>query len=245
MKKYSLKRVLPYVTALTLIPFTLTGCSKRSECEIPTRHVHKYVKEINKDIKITMYLDSEDLLNNGYSWTDDYLEITKDDESFYQKASWLFDGKENFPYLYSVMAGCHDYLMFYYEYTTVETYVTTNSKGKTETHTRTVHHSGWTNNPYDSNNTGKTRLYHHKFYGYRIINENGKYSLKKSPLVDDIRDIIDEYPYYYENCIDEVYKEFRFSKLQLPSLSPNDFDIFDHPDLTNTSYEKDVKKLTK
>lgn len=131
------------------------------------------------------------------------------------------------------MATHHDYLLFYYEYTTVESYTTTDSDGNVEIKTRTVHHDGWHSNPYDSDNTGKTRLYHHRYYGYRIVYKDGKFKVEQSPLVDDIREIINEYPYFSENCVTTVYEQFRFSEWELPYLSPEDFDIFVGPDLEN------------
>ena len=42
------------------------GCGKKSECEIPTRHVHKYTKGFSDGTTITKYLDSEYLNHFGY-----------------------------------------------------------------------------------------------------------------------------------------------------------------------------------
>ena len=139
------------------------------------------------------------------------------------------------------MSTVEDYLEFYYEYDTVEVRTRTTSEGKTETYTETVHHSGWHKNAYDSDNTGKVRLYHYKFHGYSVVYTDGKYKLVRSPLVDDIRDIIDDYPYYSETCAETVYQEFRFSKYQLPSLRPYDFDVFNHPDLSTSEIHPKTK----
>ena len=125
----------------------------------------------------------------------------------------------------------YDYLMFYYEYYTTETYTTTDEDGNVETHTRTVRHDGWHSNPYDSDNTGDVRLYHHQFFGYRVVNKNGKYVLDKSPLADDIRDVIEEYPYFPQDCVEEVYASYKFKRRELGKLRPEDFDDFEHPNL--------------
>lgn len=231
--KFDLKRVLPFALTATIL---LSGCSEKSECDIPTRHVHRYTKEISDDIIIESYFDDEHLtLWSGYNWNEDYIEINKVDEALYKLLNnkRLFDGATNWNYLFNVMASKKDYLMFYYYYTTIETYTTTDSDGKTTTHTRVVEHSGWHSNPYDSDNTGKTRLYHHRFYGYRVIYENGKFKLEQSPAVDDIREIINDYPYFSEDCVTEVYETFNFSKYELGKLSPEDFNTFKGPDLSN------------
>ena len=209
------------------------GCGKESECTIPSRHVHKYTRTMNNEIVIEKYLESEKLSNHSFVWNSEYIEITQDDAKLYEflNSKGLINGIANWSYLYNVMKDNHDYLMFYYEYDTVETYTTTDSEGRTQTHTRTVHHSGWHRNAKDSDNTGAVRLYHHRYYGYRIINNNGEYKLERSPNVDDIRDIIEDYPYYNVDCTTEVYEQFKFKKSQLKELNPDDFDVFKHPKL--------------
>lgn len=234
----------------SLIPFVLifcqllTGCVKKSECELPTRHVHRYTKPVTEDITLETYLDDERLTVNGYEWQSDYIEINKVDEELYKllKKYSLINGPENWDYFYNLMASQEDYLEFYYEYTTVETYTTTDSEGNVTVKTRLVHHDGWHRNPYDSDNTGRTRLYHHRFYGYMVVYEDGKFRVEQSPAVDDIRQVIGEYPYFKENCITKVYEEFRFSRSELPYLSPEDFDVFTGPDLTNPNLETGIAR---
>lgn len=236
MRRFTLKRMLPYALAASVV---LSGCGEKSECNIPASHVHKYTKQVTDDITIERYMENEHLGYAGYNWTEEYIEINKVDEEIYKLLNKysLFEGVNNWDYLYNRMANNHDYLMFYYEYYTTETYTTTDSDGKTTTHTRTVHHDGWHSNPNDSDNTGKTRLYHHRYYGYRIIFENGKFKVEKSPEVDDIREIINEYPYFSEDCDTVVYETFKFNRRELKYLSPEDFDTFVNPDLDNTSLE--------
>lgn len=243
MEKNISRKIMPYVLTLSMI---LSGCGEKSECELPSRHVHKYTKQISDDISIERYMDDERLKVYGYNWNQEYIEINKHDEEIYKiiEKRDLFDGITNWDYLYNEMATHHDYLMFYYHYTTTETYTTTDSEGNTHVKTRTKTHSGWTDNPNRAHNTGKTRLCHHRYYGYRIIYEDGKFKLEKSPLVDDIREIIYDYPYFQEDCIEEVYKEYDFNRNELDKLSPSDFDVFEGPDLSNKTIEK-VKVKTK
>lgn len=216
---------------------SLSGCGEKSNCEIPTSHVHLYTKDITNEISIHKYLNDEHLKNFGFTWHEDYIEVTKDDEDVFKllNSKNLFNGADNWDYLYYLMSNTHDYLEFYYYYTTTETYITVDEDGDTQVHTREVEHSGWTTNPYNTDNTGRVRLNHHRYFGYNIIRVNGKFKLQKSDEVDDVREILQDYPYVMEDCRIVVYKEFTFSKHELGNLSPNDFNVFANPDLSNNS----------
>lgn len=233
MSNKSKSELLSGLLALSML---LSGCGEKSDCEIPSRHVHRYIKQITEEITLEEYIDSEQINYHGYNWTNNYIEINKHDEQLYKvlNSKLLFNGIDNWDYLYNTMVqNNEDYLMFYYEYYTTETYTTTDSDGKTTIHTRRVRHDGWHRNANDSDNTGDVRLYHHRFYGYRVINKDGKYVLEQSPLVDDIRDIIYEYPYFREKCVEEVYAKYKFKISELRSLRAEDFDDFEHPNLEN------------
>lgn len=242
MNKSALKKVMPFALTATIL---LSGCGKKSGCEIPTSHVHKYTKVVTDDITIEAYFDDEHLNLSGYTWNADYIEINKVDEALYKAlySKGLFDGKTNWDYLYNQMAIHHDYLEFYYEYTAVESYTEVDSEGNTTVKTRTVEHDGWHTDPNDLNNTGKTRLNHHRYYGYRVIYKDGKFKLEQSPAVDDIREIIDDYPYFSEYCVTEVYKTFNFNRSELKYLSPDDFDTFTAPDLENPNLDTGISRI--
>lgn len=235
------------ISSAILLAILLNGCGKKAECDIPTQHVHRYVKEITDDIDIERYMEEEYLDIYGYKRCDDYIEITETDEKFYNllERNSLFVGKDNWDYLYYKMSNLHDYLKFYYEYDVVETRTVTDSEGNSHVETYTVHYDGWTDNPNNSDNTGKTRLYHHKYFGYRVVKNNNKFTLEKSPLVDDIREIIDEYPYLCERCEATVYKEFRFNRHKLNQLKPEDFDVFSQPNLESNELHPGNKTLIK
>ena len=227
------KKIIPTILMSSLL---LSGCSEKSDCDLPNRHVHLYTKNINNDIVISKYMDNEKLKVGNYDWNSNYIEITKEDEKIYKLLKNKFNGLDNFDYLYYLMENNKDYLEFYYEYYTNEIYYTTDGKGNMQMHTRLVHHDGWTEDPYYSNNTGRTRLNHYRYYGYRIVNKNNNYVLDKSHLVDDVRDIIFDYSFYDEKPYSIVSKEFEFNYYELPNLNVNDFyNEFEHPNLENKS----------
>lgn len=231
--KHKVVKIAPCALALSVF---LSSCvSVKSECQEINRHVHKYVKTVDGQIKIEKYLDDEHLNVWGYNWTDNIIELTSVDERYFKtlESKDLFLGTVNWDFLYYQMLTHPDYLEFYYEYDTVETYTTTDGEGHTQTHTRIVHHSGWTQDPNYWHNTGKVRLNHYRYYAYRVVNKDGVFSLEKSKEVDDIREVLEDYPYVSEGTLTEVCEYFHFWPSQLPSLSPSDFDTFDHPDLTN------------
>ena len=96
------------ISSLILGSFLLTGCGEKSECELPTRHVHKYIKNFSNGSAITKYLDSEDLDNFGYKWTDNYILVNKVDEKFYHEVANMFLGRDNWDYLYNLIAAQED-----------------------------------------------------------------------------------------------------------------------------------------
>lgn len=242
-RKYFYKS-LPLVLALSL---TLSGCGgEKSKCDIPSSHVHKFVKEFSDDLFIERFVDSEYLTLNGYKWCNDYLETNKFDEQVYKllNTKRLFDGESNWDYLFNEMASYHDYLMFCYEYYVNETYTTTDSEGNVEVKTRRVKKYDWHDNPYSLDNTGEVRFYHHRFSGYRVVRKNNKFVLEKSPYADDIREIIYEYPYFSESPVTEVYTTYYYSPFELGSLKVEDFDDYKSPDLEcEDLYDMSIRKL--
>ena len=242
MKKHYRKLLLP---AAIISSLALAGCGEKKECEIPTSHVHKYTKNITNDITITKYLKEEYASYWDYDWNPDYLEITKDDEKFFNSSRNLFQATDNWNYLYYLMKSKSDFLEYYYRYTTTETYTVTDSEGHTHLKSRTVIHSGWTDDPRYSHNTGEVRLGHYRYYSYSMEYKNGNYKRVRSPFVDDIREVLEDYPYCEEDCYDIVYDYFQFLTSQLPFLVLEQFDSFKHPDLSNTSIHLDSNKVLK
>ena len=234
MKKKASNKIITYLLALSL-SLSLSGCNEKSDCEIPSRHVHKYTKQVTEDLSIESYFDNEHLSFNGYDWNKEYVEINEKDEKIYKllNKNKLFKGTDNWTYLYNIMATHQDYLMFYYEYETVGIEWVFNSKGGGYARNVIETEDGWTDNPNYIHNTGSTLLYHPRYYGYRIIYKDGKYDLERSKAVDDIREIIEEYPYFSENCIEEITAEFEFAPEELPFISIDSINPFTGPDLSN------------
>ena len=241
MKNIKVKKVMPRIAALLFIPFIISGCTQRSDCELPSRHVHLYTMNTNKG-KVSTYLDNEALVYQRndwkgdaiirFNWNKDYMEITKEDEAFYRIKGDSFEGVNNWEYLFNTMKeNSKDYLEFYYHYTT-----TSYAKVGKTTVPQTHHHSGWDSDPEHRGVTGEVRLCHNRFYGYNIYLQNGQYVKVKSPLVDDIREIINDYPYFDSDCVETVYKEYDYTNDTsiLPKLKVSDFNYFNGPDLDNS-----------
>lgn len=235
-EKVNVRSIYLKILSLLSIPFILGGCSRKSDCDIKNLHVHKYYQNTSCGT-IYNYLNSEKVIKDNYIWTDDIIEVTKDDLDFYKTKGNLFYGRDNWGYLYNGMKGCHDYLEFYYYYEEDEDY--TDDEGNRKTRTET--YSGWTTNPYHRGVTGEVSLNHYRFFSYSIVRKNGKYIKVESPLVDDIRDVLDDYPYVPLKFAKVVYVTYRYSPSQLPYLKASDFSYFRGPDLDNRNVDKNVK----
>lgn len=224
--KPKVRKIYKQVLALIAIPFILTGC-KKADCSIPERHVHKYVGS-NKRGTITNYFDSEDekyedYYQDGhnqyfiYQRQDDYLEITKEDEEFYKAKGKMFKGEDNWDFLFSLMSGKKDHIEYCSE--------SDDGFGNASS-------SWFTSKPSGFN--GRIRIYHYRFCGHRLVYKDGKYINERSPFVDDIREIIDEYPYFEIDCYKQVYKEYEVDRDKLSSIRLEDYDEFQGPDLENS-----------
>jgi hypothetical protein len=238
MKNIKIYKLLPYLVAGSL---TLSGCGSEPSCGITNNsHVHLYTKEINDDITISKYKDSEQPVDfNNFHWNEEYIEINKIDEEFYRELSnnGLFNGIDNFDYLYYEMSNNEDYLEYNYTYTTTETYYTYDDKGNPIPHTKTVEHDdGWTKNKMHSDKTGKVRLCHYMYYSYRLIYKDGRVTVTRCPYEDDIRQHLKDYPYVSLDNSTIEKKTYKFMKYQLLSLDVEDFyEETGHPDLDNTT----------
>ena len=81
------KNTIRYYSALLSLLLLLSGCGEKSECELPTRHVHKYTKRANNGITITRYIESEDLRLQGYKWNEDHININTIDADRFKESS--------------------------------------------------------------------------------------------------------------------------------------------------------------
>ena len=242
MKKLKLKKIVPYALVATLV---LSGCGKKAECDYPNRHVHKYTKKITKDITLEGYFEDESLTRSGFKWNEEKKEINSKDSKFFQELESkafghddLILGEDNWDYLYYKMANQHDYLEYYWRYTTTEYYYTTDSDGNRTRHKRNVTKSGWSEDPRHAHNTGDVIVKHHIYFAYSIVFDNGKWKAKRSPYVNDIRTVLKDYPYVAEVFWDETESNtYTFSTYELPYLDVNQITPFRGPDLTNTNID--------
>lgn len=168
---------------------------KKSDCQIEGFHLHKYEKS-----GMIRYLPRENLSFQGYDWTNDVRFVRENDQevvNFYEKKK-LLRIKDNIDFIKKQQRTLHDYREYEYEY------VHFILVGKVLV---PRFDTDWTSKPTNEDLTGETRICHHMFYGYKIVKENGILHLEKSPLVDDLLEIKDEYPYFKEKYIEKVYFE--------------------------------------
>lgn len=188
------------VALVTTLSIGLTGCAKKSDCDLKELHLHRYEKD-----GIIRYLSREELEYQGYEWTDDILYMNYGEETL-----WNFEQKEglikiadNEEYLQEQQSNNHDYIEYRYSYDYLLPISHTMTVGDTTTTYFTyipMTDYSWTTNPEHSQLTGETRLCHHVYTAYKIVkNEEGNYIAIESPQVDDILSIKDEYPYFKEN----------------------------------------------
>lgn len=229
------KRVYLKLLALLPIPFLLTGCTNEVDCNIPNDHVHKYIGSNNRGT-VETYLNSEyeqhevsyedgSLKFFKYVRKDDYLDITYDDKSLYEAKETMFIGKENWDYLFNIMKAKRDFIKYEYEWNDGEDW-----------------HYDWTTkkpSKYDYN--GRLRVYHYQFCGHRLVYKNGKWVNERSPFVDDIRDIIDDYPYFELDCYRTVYKTYNIKYDKLKDLKLEDIDEYKQPDLSTNELHPKTK----
>lgn len=206
----------------------LSACA--SDCKKNEEHLHKYVKEMENGITVERYIESEDLQKDGYNWTDNTIEISKEDAEIYKviNKKKLFLGTDNEEYLYNLMETNKDYLEYYYS--DMITQSSLEADGTISTYTYVD--EGWTQNKTARDSSGKVRLNHYKYYGYKVVEKDGKYVLEQSPYVDDIKDIIEDYPYFKENCTQVVHKDMILTQEEIETKTAADFNYFPQPDLS-------------
>lgn len=210
---------------------TFSGCGKKSECKISENHLHKYVN----DNGYVRYIDKEFLKYEGYCWSSDYMLATKDElenRNFENKKN-LLRIDENLDKIITQQKANVDYIEYRYSYIYLMPIPHTISTGKTTTLYFTyipMTNYSWTNDPNHSNLTGEERLCHIMYQAYKIeTNEKGKKVLIPSKYVDDLQEVMDEYPYIKE----------KYSKVFVPELNCEaDYEDGPEEELTQEELEK-------
>lgn len=165
-----------------------------SDCQIFGFHLHKYKKG-----GLVRIIPCEKLSYQGYDWTSEVvypgINTTRRLVQFITKNK-LLRIDDNIEEIRRKRASLHDYKEYEYEDTNLM------PVGKAIIPMPTTE---WTDNPNGEDLTGNERICHHMYFGYRIFkNSDGTYSLDKSPLVDDLLSIKDEYPYFKEKYVKQV-----------------------------------------
>ncbi len=218
--------IFPYLLGTGLFFGGILSVPHPEQCDISsTYHVHLYTRNIG-NVKIQKWLANE---NDTFSYVkhNDFLPVTTFDlNAFYELDSYgLFEGKDNIDYIHYQIETNRDYMRFYYYYE--ETDYVENEDGETEEVTHI--YEGWTNNPRHEGVTGKVKIYHTKYYAYKLVQNGDQLELEKSPSVDDIRTILNEYPYVSEDTNHEVTETFYFIPFELPYLNLDEITPFYTP----------------
>lgn len=232
---------LSYALSIGLIIGGLVSPSKKEQCEITnTYHVHKFTKTVG-NVSIEKWLERES--NTSYKKKEDFLPATSFDIQAYNTlaSNYLFDGKDNLDFINYQIATNKDYMEFYYYYET-EHYEEDKDGKKVK---KTEIHNGWTKNPWHEGVTGKTKVIHTRYYAYSLVYRNGQLELEKSKSVDDVREILDEYPYISESTNHEVSQTFYFYSFELPYLELEEIDPFYTPTVENNPLDKKTSSNSK
>ena len=232
MKKKPIKMMaISYILGAVLL---LNGCGKEEQhCDaMQTYHLHQVTKNYD-DFQVSRWA----VCNNipyGYEKTDNVLPATLVDVELYNELTnkGLLNGQENIEFLYHQINTHRDYLEYYYYEEIVNPKY--NDKGEFEGVDITVD-EGWTTNKHHSNLTGKVRINHTRYYGYKIVldNQTNKLKLINSHYVDDPRDIIDEYPYVGFSTTTTVQDTQNYSPGIVSFLDVEDITPFITPDKIN------------
>lgn len=178
----------------------LTGCGQKADCNISESHAHLYTNEQG----YIRYIDKEYLKYENYDRCDESISIEGQEKlyKFLDKKD-LMKIEDNLELLVSEQEKNCDYVEYRYKYTYMQPIPHTMSTGKsTITYFTYVPHTrySWTANPNKTNLTGETRVCHYVYNAYKIeVDEDGKYVLIPSEDVEDLRVVMDEYPYIKQN----------------------------------------------
>ena len=235
--------VVPYILGAGLIIGGIVSVPHNEQCDLSTSyHVHSYTRNIGNNVTIKKWLHREDDTFT-YVKKDELLTVTSFDLDFYDKLDDynLFDGRDNIDYINYQIYENRDYMEFYYYYEKI--YYVEDEDGNKKKEKKV--YSGWSSNPRHEGVTGKVRVCHTRYCAYNVVYSNGELKLNKSKYVDDIREIINKYPYMSESTNIEVSEDFWFSKFELPYLNVEEITPFYTPTVENNPLElnNNPKKL--
>lgn len=210
VKKNLALRGVSLVLAGSLLTCTLSGCSKKVDCDIDRRHAHAYVN----DEGFTKYLEKENESSFSYDRTDEYIELSDEEADILKFANKkdLLRIEDNEELICNIESENEDYIEYRYSYLYMMPIPHTVSNGKTSsTYFTYIPMTGysWTTDKNHSRLTGQQRRCHYVYQAYKIAkNEKGKYVLIPSEYVDSIEELNGEYPYMKENFYKVIDAEY-------------------------------------
>lgn len=201
MKNFKVRKVfVPIALSGTLVVTGLTGCGKKMDCDIEDEHMHKYVSEEGFET----YKEGEYEINSDMKWTEDIVIPNKQLEAISDFD--LIRADENLDALENATKNDLPYIEYEYKYT----YFVPIRVGKSTIMSPRTGRN-YTTDPGHSDLTGYIRDVNYKYQGYKIgENKRGKTVIIESDLVDDLTDIMREFPYFrLSDYKQKVYSEKR------------------------------------
>lgn len=195
LKINTLRGILTFM--LLSMPATISGCGKTVKCDVKGEHAHLYTNEEG----YAKYLEDEHETYKGFNRDDEYIEIKSEEKELYSflKDKGLLSINDNLEILVDELLVNEDYQEYRYTYIYLMPIPHVHFNGKTSVTTYSYIPTpgrSWTNDATHGNLTGEERTVHYVYQAYKvIIDEKGNYALEASEYVDDLRDIMDEYPY--------------------------------------------------
>lgn len=177
---------IPLVLVASILATSLTGCtSNKRKCEVIDTHAHMYVN----DEGLVRYVISEKNTLDGYEKSYNYREVSEKESSLYDfmKKNGLLRIDENMDIVLAKQDLNKPFTIYEYSYYSF-------SRVGSSTH------YSWTNDSEHDKLTGKEKDIHYIYQAFRIDkDENGNYILVPSPLVEDINEVSEDYPYIRDN----------------------------------------------
>ena len=169
--------------------FTTSACAKTVKCDVEGEHSHTYITEDGYE----KHAESEKEKLGAFSRTEEYKEISKEDEEKLKKINkeMLIRIDDNIDKLLELESSLYDYRQYQYSETEMESYYEIDGTGTGTIKYRFVTEYKYTNDKERYGLTGKTRIITHKFIGYKIVQNNkGKLTIVKSEPMNSIEELV-------------------------------------------------------
>ena len=206
MERKNIQRKKTILSSLILTSaIIMSGCVKDVECDINYSHAHYY--EDDNDLK--RLVDSEKEYIGSFERKDDYVIIGSDVRSLllFERENKLININLNEDAIKKMISQNEDFTEYKFSYLSDDTIPSYNVNGQNVS----INYScepevcySWTTDESHEELTGKKRVVHYMYYGYKVtIDEKGNFILKRSDAVDSLEDLPLEYQYI---CLDDFSK---------------------------------------